>query len=342
MELRSRQLQSNFRGLFPTSPSSVRPNPSIVNQVIHNSPPVTTTGTQTPPTVTPRLSALRQISQRLSATTATAPITDTPVIPQRPNYTMSSNGGTRTVAASSNALSSNNNIDNGSSLAAQAQPHMPNVIRLTNYNQTQSAIQWWMLFCQWMNFYKMTEPQAIAAFPFYLDSIPQQWFFQLSEYVKRSLASLKEAFLQRFSVKKANFDVNLFHIQQKPDETIENYLARVYTLTNEYDVPNHLLVGITMQGLKTEIRKIVMPQKPENLEQLREAAMVAERTVTSTGSISESFAMSLNNLEERLMTNLTDRFEASIAAVSQNKFSRSQYQRNSNNPNFSKSFRFDQ
>ena len=79
---------------------SARPIASIVNQVIHNTPPSTTTGTQTPQTVTPRLAALRQASLRLSATTAIAPITDTPAIPQRPNYTIASTGGTRTVAAS--------------------------------------------------------------------------------------------------------------------------------------------------------------------------------------------------------------------------------------------------
>ena len=28
------------------------------------------------------------------------------------------------------------------------------------------------------------------------------------------------------------FDVNLFQIKQKPDETIVNYLARVYHITN--------------------------------------------------------------------------------------------------------------
>ena len=42
MELRSQQLGSNFCCLFPTSPSSMRPNASIVSQVIHNTPPATT------------------------------------------------------------------------------------------------------------------------------------------------------------------------------------------------------------------------------------------------------------------------------------------------------------
>ena len=136
MELRSRQLWSNFRGLFTTSPSSVLPNASNVSQVIFNTPPSTTTGTQTPPTVmTQGLSTFRQASLHLTTTIASSPITDTLVILQRQNYTTASTDGTKTVAASSYALSSNNNIDRASSLAAQAQPNMSDVIRWTNYNQ---------------------------------------------------------------------------------------------------------------------------------------------------------------------------------------------------------------
>ena len=137
-------------------------------------------------------------------------------------------------------------------------------------------------------------------------------------------------FLKRFSAQKSNFDVNLFQIRQNPEETIENYLARVYQTTNEYDIPKHLLIGMTVQGLKSELRKIVMPQKPETLEQLREMAVIAERTVKSTESLSENFAVSLSNMEERLMSNLSDRFEATLAAVTNY---------NSQNFNRQKSFR---
>ena len=71
---------------------------------------------------------------------------------------------------------------------------------------------------QWIAFYSMTESAALAAFPFYLEPIPQQWFMQLDDTVKTSLERLKAAFLKRFSVKKSNFDVNLLHIQQKANE----------------------------------------------------------------------------------------------------------------------------
>ena len=134
----------------------------------------------------------------------------------------------------------------------------PNIIKLPSYNQAASAMQWWILFAQWMAFYKMSEEEAIHAFPFHLDDIPRQWFFALEESVKSNLPWLKNAFLKRFSVQKSNFDVNLFQIKQNPDETTENYLARVYQTTSEYDIPKYLLIDMTVQGLKSEVRKIVM------------------------------------------------------------------------------------
>ena len=364
MELRNgKQIPDggNFRGLFPTTPGPGEVLPETIANAIHST-PASQIITGTP---TPRLTALRQAVRQVTAlssaggagaqasgasTPATA-ITDTPRPGQSGSatYTMAGNHGARTISSTSNYShlhnfrtsnndsSMNDSDSNNSSTStsvASLQPHMPNVIRLPNYNQKQSAIQWWVLFCQWVNFFKMSDAQAIAALPFYLDIIPQQWFFQLSGAAKSSLSSLKDAFLSRFSVKKANFDVNLFHIQQNSDESVEDYLARVYKLTNEYEVPNHLLVGITIQGLKPEIRKIVMPQKPENLEQLREAAMVAERTVTSTGSISDTFAMSLQNMEDRLMSHLSDKFEASLAVISQTKYDRPRsHQGQNNTPN---------
>ena len=52
-----------------------------------------------------------------------------------------------------------------------------------------------------------------------------------------------------------------------------------------------------------------MQQKPANLKQLREATMVAERTIMSTGSLADTFTMSLQHMEERLMFNLSDKIK---------------------------------
>lgn len=63
-------------------------------------------------------------------------------------------------------------------------------------------------------------------------------------------------------------------------------------LTTEYDIPMHLLVGITIQGLKSKLRQIVMPQSPDTLDKLRKVALVTEQTLNSTKTANACFVWS--------------------------------------------------
>ena len=192
MDLRSGRTTGggNFRGLFPTGTPRppVTPDPEIFLDVMGEGTPTNGTGATGG---TSPLTALRRAAEQvdqLRDSTASAPttITDTPRMPQRPIYAAAGRGrgGVTFTSNSSNDIFSSNlrmpnmtsvqssNVSNGNNGSNNSlpQPNMSNVIRLVSYNQAQSAIQWWMLFCQWMNFYKMTDEQAIAAFPFYLDN----------------------------------------------------------------------------------------------------------------------------------------------------------------------------
>ena len=60
------------------------------------------------------------------------------------------------------------------------------------------------------------------------------------------------------------------------EETVDDYMARVSRLTTEYELPTHLLVGITIQSLKPDLRQIVMPQSLDTLEKIRQLALMAE------------------------------------------------------------------
>ena len=77
-------------------------------------------------------------------------------------------------------------------------------------------------------------------------------------------------------------------------------------------------MGIAIQGLHAPLARIVMPQKPTNMEQFREFALLAQKTEKATCLPQESITAAISGLEERLMSNLTSRFEASISAVTAN------------------------
>ena len=93
-------------------------------------------------------------------------------------------------------------------------------------------------------------------------------------------------------------------------------MARVSRLTTEYELPTHLLVGITIQGLKPDLRQVVLPQSPVTFEKIRHLALVLEQTFKSTGVANTSLAASLQQLEDKLLSSFSEKLEASAAVIS--------------------------
>lgn len=236
------------------------------------------------------------------------------------------------ILSTSPAITSSSSSSSPSVLPPQRHTrHAPNVIKHSQYHQAEPASQWWALFMAMVAYFRLTESAALSAFPFYLGDIPRQWYFQLNSTFKSSLESLKVAFLDRFKKQTSSFDLNLFSIKQYQEEKVDDYMARVTRLTTEYDLPMHLLVGIIIQGLKPDLRQIVMPQSPENIDKLRKLALVAEQTVKSTESANASLAASIQHLEDKLMSTFSDKLEATAAAIAG-----SRAQNFNNNQNFQK------
>ena len=71
-------------------------------------------------------------------------------------------------------------------------------------------------------------------------------------------------------------------------------------------------MGITIQGLKPDLRQIVMPQSPVSFEKIRQLALVSEQTFKSTGVANTS----LQQLEDNLLSSFSEKLEASAAAIS--------------------------
>ena len=193
-------------------------------------------------------------------------------------------------------------------------------VKLAKFDgKTMAARQWWALFIHYVTYLCMSEQTALSNFAFHLEGVAFQWYFhQLADTAKSSLSTLKDAFFKRFSADKSIFDVNILQVKQSVSETVDDYVARIYTQTSDYNIPEEMLVGIAIQGLHAPLARIVMPQKPTNMEQFREFALLAQKTEKATCLPQESITAAISGLEERLMSNLTSRFEASISAVTAN------------------------
>lgn len=200
MDLRNGKSIDNFHGMFPMRPTSA---------------PTTSIGATPTAPSSVRLQGLQKARRILSDLTS-SPSTGipSPNVPARPSN--GAVGSTSNYIVSSSALSPSVNsvfplppYTCSSSITAPPQEvrHAPNVIKLSQYHQAESASQWWSLFMAMVVYFNMSESAALSAFPFYLrnTSIPKQWYFQLNDLIKSSLESLKNSFLERFQKQKKYF-----------------------------------------------------------------------------------------------------------------------------------------
>lgn len=193
--------------------------------------------------------------------------------------------------------------------------YRPNIIQLPKFtNSLHTAGQWWSLFVQWFTYFGMTETAAIQAFPFQLGPQVLQWFLTIAEDQKSTLNALKRTFFKRFSPD-STFDVAILNIKQFTEESVEDYFARLHGRIFDAKIPERLAVGIALQGLRSQLAHIVMPQNPQTMDQVRTKALLAEKTIKATSTPNDSLHATLSSMEERLMSNLSAKLESTLSAI---------------------------
>lgn len=164
---------TNFRGLLPTATL-----------------PTTSIPRTAPPTV--RMAGLDRARQLIRALrTPTAPATTSAAsapVPARPSistFSLSTTTNTVTTASSPSSLShfpsAPSQLHVQSNVAPQELKHAPNVIKLSQYHRAEPASQWWSSSWPW--WHTSVLYAALSDFPFYLDTIPRKWYFQLNESI---------------------------------------------------------------------------------------------------------------------------------------------------------------
>ena len=195
---------------------------------------------------------------------------------------------------------------------------MGNVHLKPYQGKDQSPVKFWALFIQYCTLLKYSEYETATSFPFFVTDYVQDWYYALDDSIRTNLQRLKTAFFERFQ--RRNIEYDLHNIKQLESETVDDYLVRIQTQTRDSGVPESLLVGMMVGGLRPDLAAIVMPQLPKTLQQLRSVATIAEKTVaiTSTKPIAQLTGQVANmaSMEDRIMHMLTDKLNANVAAMS--------------------------
>ena len=143
-----------------------------------------------------------------------------------------------------------------------------------------------------MNILQCAEHVVINSFPHYLEGIAEQWFYNLEEPIN-SIEHLKQLLYKRFRPSALN--IELLDFRQSMTETVDDYIHRVLKLCADSNLADLSLMTKAMKGLRPEIAKIVMPQDPVSVEDLRLRSVRAETTLRLTNN-TEDVQMTINAL----------------------------------------------
>lgn len=150
-------------------------------------------------------------------------------------------------------------------------------------NPGQCAEKWFQQYESYTALNNIKGQNKSLLIQFYMKDHAAAFYDSLSEEVRSDYQELRNAFTNRFNGKDGlDSDLEILSLQQQPTESISSFFTRFLKVTNDRGYPEGLLVSILLKGLSPQIKQIVMPQNHTDVENIRKAAVLAEKTLAST------------------------------------------------------------
>ncbi|KAJ8320703.1 hypothetical protein KUTeg_002290 [Tegillarca granosa] len=197
-------------------------------------------------------------------------------------------------------------------------------VNIQPFNGKEDAAQWWVMFLTFVQLQRMPEPEAILVLPFHLTGVAKQWYYMLSNDIKASLATIRDAFIKRFKPT-VDKNIGLTNLSQKTTESIQEYIDRSTELNIDNSVSEQFLITLIENGLRGEYKNIIIPRRCKNLEEMREAGQIAELTIASSSSTSPgAIADTINSAvysavsacERKIMDSLGEKLDKTLSSIS--------------------------
>ena len=160
-------------------------------------------------------------------------------------------------------------------------------------------------FFQWAKFYDLTDSKVLDAFPFYLEGNAKIWYDALPDDVKSHPNAIKVLFQDRFKELDNFLDLSVLQMKQNIAESVTDYLSRLIKTASIKNVPEKVLLSVAMNGLRSDIKTFVVTQNPTSMEQLRQTAILAEKSQppqTSTLETYENLLQEIKTLKDQVLT----------------------------------------
>jgi hypothetical protein len=154
---------------------------------------------------------------------------------------------------------------------------------------------WWEKFQKWIDLYEVPNNKVIA---FQLSDEAVIWYATLAPEITNNLQRFKAAFLKRFTDNERMLDLSILQTMQGPCENVREYLTCLAQTATNKNISEQILLAVGINGLRPDIRKIVMNKEPANIEELRHCAILAEKsTVTGDNTLQSAVNVMQSDLQ---------------------------------------------
>ncbi|CAG2213164.1 unnamed protein product [Mytilus edulis] len=171
-------------------------------------------------------------------------------------------------------------------------------------DNSQNPETWLNTFKQYCSFYDLTKQKSAESFPFHLEDHARIWYDTVSATKKSNFDELISVFKERFKDKQHLLDLTILQTHQGRTESVLDYLSRLLKLSTNRNISDDILLAVAMNGLRSDFKTVVMTKEPKNIEELRHAAVLAEKAINSSigsvTSINQTVLDEIHSLKEEI------------------------------------------
>lgn len=148
------------------------------------------------------------------------------------------------------------------------------------------ADAWLHRFIQYVDYKRLGDEQKLQLFKLLMTDAAADWLRALPDEATRDFRDVVKKFNDRFVANAACKNANvaaLWNRRQRPGETAEDFITATLRIAARIPVRDEDLVRhAAIQGLKEDIRRFVLLSRCSNIEEVMEAARLAEATTDQT------------------------------------------------------------
>ena len=184
---------------------------------------------------------------------------------------------------------------------------------------TQDAADWIRTFEIWTELKRLPEKTQVGSFSMLMKLIARRWFDTLSDEDRKDMVKIKQAFNSRFCQQDMWADfLQVGQIKQGPSEPAIQYLERCLALFKRVQISEQHQICSTIEGLRPQLQTFVIQQNAQNFEQLRKAALLAEKSVRpQSNEPNQSILQAVQSLESKFVA-MCAAPQPTIAAMTDN------------------------